>query len=387
MTAAADRPIVVTRLQAHAFRVPVDPPVATAFGTMRDRPAVFVRVEDADGAFGWGEVFANWPAAGAEHRVNLLRHDVADVLLGVPFADPPAAFEHLTARCRTRALQCAEPGPFAQAIAGLDTAIWDLAARRGGLPLRRLLDADAAGDVAAYASGIDVRRAGPLVDAARAAGHAAFKLKVGFDAHDADRVREVAAALGAGQQVMIDANQAYDPDGALALARALADVPLRWFEEPIAADAPDAHWRRVADGSPHPLAAGENGLGLPSFERLLATGAVAVIQPDVAKWGGVTGCRAVARLAHAAGATYAPHFLGGGIGLRASLHLLAAGPGRHDRPGPLEVDVNPNPLRDAFGPLPVRGGRIAAGDAPGLGIDRLPEGIERHRTLSAEARA
>lgn len=60
-------PVTITRIEAFAFRAPIKTPVETSFGRMSDRPAVFLRIEDADGAFGQGEVFANWPAAGAEH--------------------------------------------------------------------------------------------------------------------------------------------------------------------------------------------------------------------------------------------------------------------------------------------------------------------------------
>ena len=57
--------IELARIEAWAFRCPTTRTVATSFGIMHDRPAVFVRIEDVDGAVGWGEIFANWPAAGA----------------------------------------------------------------------------------------------------------------------------------------------------------------------------------------------------------------------------------------------------------------------------------------------------------------------------------
>ena len=55
--------VSIERIEAYVYRYPNAKPVSTSFGVMRDRPAVFVRIEDADGAFGWGEIFANWPAA------------------------------------------------------------------------------------------------------------------------------------------------------------------------------------------------------------------------------------------------------------------------------------------------------------------------------------
>jgi D-galactarolactone cycloisomerase len=67
-----------------------------------------------------------------------------------------------------------------QVAAGLDAAVWDLAARRAGCPLYRLLNEDADGRLKAYASGIGPETPGEVARAAASAGHTAFKLKVGF---------------------------------------------------------------------------------------------------------------------------------------------------------------------------------------------------------------
>jgi L-alanine-DL-glutamate epimerase-like enolase superfamily enzyme len=93
----------------------------------------------------------------------------------------------------------------------------------------------------------------------------------------------------------------------------------------------------------------------------------------------------VARRALTAGATYCPHFLGGGIGLVASAHLLAAAGG----PGLLEIDANPNPLRDAFVPAgqPVTDGRFPLLDAPGLGIEEIPADLTPYRSLQLDRNA
>ena len=71
----------LTKLQAFVLRCPSPVPVRTSFGIMRERPAVFVRAENADGAVGWGEIWCNFPACGAEHRVRLLDTVVAPLLI------------------------------------------------------------------------------------------------------------------------------------------------------------------------------------------------------------------------------------------------------------------------------------------------------------------
>ncbi|NQW51780.1 MAG: mandelate racemase/muconate lactonizing enzyme family protein, partial [Rhodospirillales bacterium] len=118
---------------------------------------------------------------------------------------------------------------------------------------------------------------------------------------------------------------------------------------------------------------------------MIDSGLFGVIQPDAAKWGGHSGCLPVARAALAAGRTYCPHFLGGGIGLLHSLHLLAAVRG----PGLLEVDANPNPLRewvlqDVFS---VRDGSVSLPGGQGLGLEPDIKPLINLRSLHIERRA
>jgi L-alanine-DL-glutamate epimerase-like enolase superfamily enzyme len=150
------------------------------------------------------------------------------------------------------------------------------------------------------------------------------------------------------------------------MIRLLAPYTPAWLEEPIRADRPRTDWRSLAAGSPIPLAGGENLYGEGAFERVIATGALAVIQPDVTKWGGISGCLPVARRILAAGRRYCPHHLGAGIGVLASAHLLAAAGGD----GLLEIDTNPNPLREGLAqPFPqLLDGALVLDDAPGLGV-------------------
>lgn len=375
--------MTVDRLEVFVYRAPTPRPVATSFGVMRDRPAVFVKVTDRDGAFGWGEIFANWPSAGAEHRANLLLDDIAPLLLGQPSEDPAGLWGDLSERVAIRALQCGEPGPFAQCLAGVDIALWDLKARRAGVPLAQALNPAATRSVPTYASGIALGQAAEVLPKARVAGFTAFKVKVGFDV-DADiaGLKALLDQMEQGESLRADANQAWDVTTALAVLNALRDQPLVWMEEPIPANAPPEDWHALAE-QPIPLAGGENISGMDAFADTITRGAFAVIQPDVAKWGGVSGCLHVAQAALSAGRSYCPHFLGGGIGLLASAHVLAAAGG----PGLLEVDVNPNPLRDAFaGASPDRAtGHLSLDTAPGLGVEALPDTLAPYLTHSRDS--
>jgi D-galactarolactone cycloisomerase len=100
------------KVQAYVLRHPIAVPVRTSFGVMHDRPAVLVRVEDADGHHGWGEAWCNYPACGAEHRARLVETVMAPLLLAAQrYASPYEAFDTLQAGTAVLALQSGEPGP------------------------------------------------------------------------------------------------------------------------------------------------------------------------------------------------------------------------------------------------------------------------------------
>lgn len=375
--------VSITRIQAFAFRSPIEKPVQTSFGIMRDRPAAIVRIEDREGAFGWGEIFANWPAAAAEHRVNLLARDIAPLVFDLSFSRPDTLFEVLNARTRVVAIQSGECGPFRQVIAGLDIALWDLFARKNGQTLRHFINKDATNTVPAYASGIHIKDALTVIQKARDIGFDTFKVKVGFNMQDdLKRLNEVFRSKSAIESIAADANQGWTRDAALYFIEQTRSLPLLWLEEPIAADAPPPDWAALAAAGPHPLAGGENLVGFDEFDAAIDSAHLRVFQPDIIKWGGITGCLRVGRRVRAAGSRYCPHFLGGGIGLQASANLLAAVGGD----GLLEVDVNPNPLREAFSLIETNFSDDGwhCRNEPGIGITGLPEVIDPFLSHSAE---
>jgi L-alanine-DL-glutamate epimerase-like enolase superfamily enzyme len=287
-------------------------------------------------------------------------------------------FEHLSAATSVLALQSGEPGPFAQGIAGVDIALWDLFAKRAKTPLWRMLGGTSPG-MRVYASGINPTGSIAQAEAALRRGHRALKLKIGFDP-DKDRgnLRDLRKLVGDGF-LAVDVNQGWSIETALQLAPALEQFNPAWLEEPLRADRPWSEWRSLQKRLTIPLAGGENIAGRENFATALKEGVLTVVQPDVAKWGGVTGCLSVARDVLASKRHYCPHFLGGGIGLLASAHLLAGSGGG----GLLEVDSNDNPLREDFcGTVAdIKDGEIVLPETPGLGIEPDVKAIEKYRTM------
>ena len=369
--------MTLASIEAFAYRVPIQTPIKVAFGTFRDRPFVLVRVVDVDGAEGWGEIWCNWPAVGAEHRARLAV-DIGERLIGRTLGSPDQAFELLTSQLEVLVLQTGEVGPIAQVVAGIDIALWDLAARKEGLPLYRRLGAAQRDSVPVYATGINPDEPERFAAARYAEGHRAFKLKTGFGhAIDVRNLTAMRAALGDRAELLCDANQALTLELALEFCRAIAPLRLGWFEEPMRVDAPAADWRALAAASITPLAGGENFHGA-QFDEAIATDVLSVIQPDVTKWGGITGNLRVARAAVAAGKRYCPHYFGGGVSLLASLHVLAAAGGD----GLLEFDCHPNAGRELIvgSLLPVSDGRVPVPTGAGLGAVPDLAGLQRYRT-------
>lgn len=374
----------LAEIEISCLRYPLRAPMQTVFGPVDARPALIVRIVDRDGAEGWGEIWCNFPQVGAEYRARLAALVAPHALAGLDPGQPELSFATLRARLHRLSLQAGEPGPADQIAAGLDIALHDLAARRKGVPLAVFLGGELK-PLPAYASGIDSRLAAEMISSAREAGYRAFKLRVGFGRQSA--LEAIAAAkrvMGKGDRLMVDANQSWDVDDAIEMVQLLSDAPLDWIEEPIPVDRPLAEWQAVKAASACPIAGGENMRSAAEFEAAITGTVFDVIQPDVCKWGGLSACVGLARNILAGRKRYCPHFLGGGVGLAVSAHLLAAVGGN----GLLEIDVNDNALRDGLcGPLlPVVDGAAIVPNGPGLGYVPDVEALSDLRVYHAQAK-
>jgi L-alanine-DL-glutamate epimerase-like enolase superfamily enzyme len=374
----------IVRSECFVLRAPIDKPVVNAFGSMAERVAVFVRLTDADGLTGWGEIWSNFPTVGAEHRARLFHTFIAPRLIGRRIDDPASFWAETDRALHLWGLQAGEPGAFAAALSGADLALHDLAARRAGVPLWRALGGEDGGSVAVYASGLNPdAQALDQVEAARADKHRAFKIKIGFgEARDLATLRPVFAGLKTGERIMVDINQGWELRTATRMVQVLSEFPLTWIEEPLAADRPSWEWSQVAGASSAPIAAGENIRGALEFYQALREHHLGFVQPDCCKWGGLSATLPVACAIVASGRAYCPHFLAGGIGQLASLHLLAAVRGN----GLLEIDANPNPLRSVLidPVLHIKDGTVMPPTTPGLGIEPDIEALSRFVVLKLE---
>jgi L-alanine-DL-glutamate epimerase-like enolase superfamily enzyme len=203
---------------------------------------------------------------------------------------------------RTRNL--GRPGIVSMAISAVDSALWDLKARLLQVPLATLLGpvresvpVYGSGGFTSYSNEQLQRQLQGWVEQ----GIPRVKMKIGRDpAADIERVRVVRRAIGPHAELFVDANGAYSRKQALAQAEKFAESGVSWFEEPVFSD-DRAGLRLVRDRAPRlmEIAAGEYGYEAGYFERMLAAGAVDVLQADATRCGGITGFLRVAALCEA----------------------------------------------------------------------------------------
>ena len=373
----------IARLDVYALEAKIETPVTTSFGSIPARVSALLRIEDTDGHAGWGEIWGNFPSITCAYRAALACKVLPEPLLAATVETPGAFCIQLANKLRVLAVQAAEPGPISAVLAATNQALWDLAARRQDLPLRRALNEDAGETVPVYASGLNPTDSVEVAVRAREAGYRAFKLKIGFgDDVDRRNLHGLRLTMKEGEQLFVDANQRWSLGEALGQITMLEAMDVDWWEEPMLAEAPASDWRVLRDSTLLPLAGGENLRDMDAFRTAFSY--LAFVQPDLGKWGGIDGCLAIARSALKHNCTYCPHWLSGGVGLMHSAHLLAAAGGD----GLLEVDANPNPLRSRIVD-PATGifeGRLHMVDAPGIGIespiDDLSEFVTMHESFT-----
>jgi L-alanine-DL-glutamate epimerase-like enolase superfamily enzyme len=234
-----------------------------------------------------------------------------------------------------------------------------------------------------YASGVGPTRVRELSERAVELGIGAVKAKVGFG-EETDRATIAAIRAASPQlQIFADANQAWDLDEATDQAHWLRAEGVGWLEEPVRGDAPDA-LSRLHERTGMPIATGENVYGLDALQRLATTPGLAHIQPDPGKSGGLTVLSSLgARLGDHC--KLSPHWYAGAVGLRAAATLATALPNS----GWVELDVRPNPLRDALvtDGFPIKDGRLHAPTATGLVGDLDPDRVAEFQTQTAERRS
>ncbi len=347
----------IEKLVSACYRIKL-PEVLTdsTHGEMAYFELVTVRVFDRDGAEGLGYTFTVNHGGGSIQ--TMIERDLSGLLLG----EDPGRIESLWEKMWWAVHYPGRGGIASFAVSAVDIALWDLQARKAGLPLWRLLGGHKA-EVPAYAGGIDLLL--PLeklieqTDRNLADGFRAIKMKIGRPelSEDVKRVAAMRAHLGDGFPLMVDANMRWSRDEALKACRALADYSLYWLEEPLIPEDEVGHAMLAQNGC-IPIATGENFRTIHEFARMIRAGGVTFPEPDVSNCGGITAWMKIAALAECNNLKVTSH---GVHDLH--VHLLGAVPNKS------YLEVHGFGLeRYIAEPLVVKDGFATAPDRPGHGV-------------------
>ena len=343
----------------------------------------FTRVTTETGAQGWGQL----STYNADITAQVFHRQVARHALGTAVEDLADTLELIGER------EHKYPGAYLRrAMAGLDTALWDLRGKVAGKPVVELLGGTP-GFLRAYASSMQ-RDITPQDEAARFVklrdeqGFTAFKWRVGSECgrgRDEWRGRTgavvalVSKALGEGIDKLVDANSCYAPAQAIEVGKLLVDNGISHFEEPCPYWHPD-QTAQVRAALPIDIAGGEQDNEFSAWELMIDRQAVDILQPDVMYLGGILRTLEVARMGQAAGLPVTPHAANLSLVTMCTMHLLKALPnaGKY-----LEFSIegpDDYPWQQGLflgDPYRIDGGHVMVPDTPGWGVEIDPAFLDR----------
>ena len=332
---------------------------------------LFVRVESADGAVGWGEASLEGYAEAVDGAIEALR----DRFIG----HDPNRIEDIW--------QIAYRGGFYRggpvlmsALAGFEQALWDLKGKAFGLPAWQMLGGQVRERIRAYAwiGGDRPDEIGEAAQARRDQGFTAVKMNataeldwIGTPRLFDEVVKRVEAAQAAGMDVGLDFHGRVHRPMAKQLARVLEPLGLLFIEEPLLSENPEG-LAQIAALISTPIALGERLYSRWDFKPFFESGVVDIIQPDLSHAGGLLECRKIAAMAEAYDIAVAPHCPLGPLALASCLQLAACTPnvaiqemsiGIHYNVGHdlLSFITDPETLTPVDGFLPIP-------QQPGLGV-------------------
>jgi L-alanine-DL-glutamate epimerase-like enolase superfamily enzyme len=360
--------------------------------TFRREMLALVRVTASDGSTGWGQI----APYEANVSVEVLHQMVARRVLGRDISEIDAINDEvIDANMKW-------PWSFVcRALCGIDTALWDLYGQITQKPVAELLGGTVR-PLVAYGSSMrrDISAADEAKRLARLRdemGYRAFKIRLGTPTgHNRDAapgrseaiIPAVRKAVGEDVALFADANSCYTPDVAIEFGRRLEDANYAMYEEPC------PYWelewtKEVTEALNIEVSGGEQDNDMAQWRRMIAMGAVDIVQPDICYVGGMTRAWRVAKMAEAAGVVTKPHAANVSLVTVFTMHMLAALP----KGGEVEFSIEEaagitREARAMFEPaLEVKDGRAVMPEGPGWGVRVKADWLERAERRVSEAKA
>ncbi len=364
--------LIIERIETVAMRAPLARRFSGSAYSMDNRCTIITRLTTADGVT--SELYTVDTDAEQDLIVDIIHTELAPRVLGRSASDPEGAWRAMEPSTNDI---LRDRGLALQAIACVDAAIWDVFGRAIGLPLHRVwgsvTDRLPISVIGGYYH-LSLDEVGDVLRRYVEQGFGGIKFKVGgkTPAEDAARVRAARAAAGPGFTIMVDANQGYDRGQAVEFGRLVADLDIRWFEEPCRWTN-DRRWMRdVRYQTGIPVCAGQSETTLRGIRDLIVDGAIDVSNFDASWAGGPTIWRKAAGLSAAFGVQLGHH-----EEPQIASHLLASVP---DHTFVECFDAERDPF---FWHLSDMSTRIADGmytlpERPGFGVELDTTYVDRH---------
>jgi galactonate dehydratase len=286
-------------------------------------------------------------------------------------------------------------GPYLSAVSGIDMALWDLAGKAFGVPVSRLLGGRVREKVAVYFHAYDPKQAAEAVRTTGVKAVKAVRLDSGTEQDNpakgldpgkkynwtllnpeidafAARVAAIRAAIGPDIGLGLECHGRYDTESAIQLAKAVEPSRPMWLEEPVPSDNPEA-MAAVRAATRIPIACGENIYTRYGFRPFLEKQAVSVIQPDMAKCGGLLESRKIAAMAEVYNIPIAPHGMASPLGQTAFAQVAATVPNFMILEWGQYFNANVNRLA---GMPKYAAGFLEVPDAPGIGVSLNEDAVK-----------
>jgi L-alanine-DL-glutamate epimerase-like enolase superfamily enzyme len=343
-----------------------------------------VRLRTESGAEAWGQI----SPYNADISALVMHRQVAPYALGQDAADFDALLDRIVE------IEFKFPGSYLRrALAGLDTAIWDLRGKLAGKSVCELLGGQPR-PFPVYASSMR-RDITPDKEAERLArlrdthGYQAFKFRIGKECgRDEDEwpgrteaiVPAVRRVLGPDVALLVDANCCYTPNKAIRVGRMLDDYGICHFEEPCPYW--EFEWTAKVTTALQSLsikvAGGEQDCDLAQWRRMVRANAFDIVQPDVCYVGGLTRALRVAAIAHEAGLPCVPHSANLSLVTVFTLHMMGAikNAGPYVEFSIEGLDYYPWQERLFSPALEARDGRVQIPAGPGWGVEINPDWLK-----------
>ena len=364
--------LIVERVETLTVRAPLGRRFTGSAYSMDNRCTIIARISTADGLT--SEVYTGDTDAEQDVIVGIIHDELAPRLIGRSATDPEGAWRAMEPSTNDI---LRDRGLALQAIANLDTAVWDVFGRAIGLPLHRIwgstTDAVPISIIGGYYH-LSLDEIATTIQRYREQGFAGMKFKVGGKSpvEDAARVRAAREAAGPSFALMVDANQGYDRQAAVEFGRLVAELDIRWFEEPVRWTN-DRRWMRdVRYQTGIPVCAGQSETTLHGIRDLMMDGAIDVSNFDASWAGGPTIWRKAAGMAAAFGVQLGHH-----EEPQVSSHLLASVP-EHTFVECFDEECDPFFWRLSDMSSRIADGRYTIAERPGFGIEFDADYVARH---------